>query len=82
MLTSPVVHTIVLILHIIFTLGLIVGVLLQSGRAAGLSGAIAGGATTLFGKKKGLDDLLSRWTTVFAIAFLITALLLTVLTAS
>ena len=55
MLKSPILHYLVLGFHIIFTLGLIAGVLLQSGRAAGLSGAIAGGATTLFGKKKGLD---------------------------
>ncbi|MHB8945946.1 MAG: preprotein translocase subunit SecG [Bacillota bacterium] len=81
MLNSPVLHTIVLVLHIVFTLGLIVGVLLQSGRAAGLSGAIAGGATTLFGKRKGLDDMLSRWTTVFAVGFLFSALLLTILTS-
>ncbi len=81
MLNSPVLHIIVLVLHILFTLGLIAGVLLQSGHAAGLSGAIAGGATTLFGKKKGLDDMLNRVTTVFAIGFLISALVLTVLTA-
>ncbi len=77
MFSSPVLYYIMLGFHIIFTVGLIAGVLLQSGRAAGLSGAIAGGATTLFGKKKGLDEVLSRVTTVFAIAFLITALLLT-----
>lgn len=69
-----------LILRVIFVficLGLIASVLLQSGRAAGL-GSIAGGAQTLFGKKKGLDDKLSRFTTVLAIAFMILAIVLTI----
>lgn len=69
---------IVLGLHILFCVGLIATVLLQSGRSAGLSGAIAGGAEAFFGKKKGLDDLLSKISTFFAAAFLITSLVLTV----
>lgn len=76
-MNSPILYYGLLVLHVIFTLGLIAGVLLQSGRSAGLSGAIAGGATTLFGKKKGLDETLSRITTVVAIGFLVTALLFT-----
>lgn len=43
----------VTILHLIFSISLIVIVLLQSGRRAGLSGSIAGGAETFFGKNKG-----------------------------
>jgi preprotein translocase subunit SecG len=77
---SVIIYYVLLVLHIVFTVGLIAGVLLQSGRSAGLSGAIAGGATTLFGKKKGLDETLGRITTVFAIGFLITALLFTLIT--
>ncbi len=72
-------HTVVLVLHIIFSIGIIAGVLLQSGRSAGLSGAIAGGATTLFGKKKGLDDVLARITTGFAIAFMFSSIALTLI---
>jgi len=34
------------ILHFIIAIGVIVGILLQSGKSAGLSGAIDGGATT------------------------------------
>lgn len=68
-------------LHVIFAVGLIGTVLLQSGRSAGLSGAIGGGAEQMFGKKKGLDDLLNRFSTIFAIAFVTTALALTVLHA-
>ncbi len=71
--------TVVIILHALFAVGLIAGVLLQSGKEAGLSGAIAGGAQSFFGKKKGLDDLLGKVSAFFAIAFMISALLLTVL---
>lgn len=48
------------ILLIISCLGLIAVVLLQSGRSAGLSGAIGGGAEQLMGKQKarGIDALL------------------------
>ncbi|NMA92671.1 MAG: preprotein translocase subunit SecG [Firmicutes bacterium] len=68
----------VLVLQIIFVivcLGLIAVVLLQSGRSTGL-GAIAGGAQTLFGKKKGIDDRLSQFTTWLAVAFMILSVLL------
>ncbi|HHX87963.1 MAG TPA: preprotein translocase subunit SecG, partial [Firmicutes bacterium] len=51
---------------------------LQSGRSTGL-GAIAGGAQTLFGKKKGLDDKLSQFTTWLAVAFMALSVLLTIL---
>jgi preprotein translocase subunit SecG len=64
--------------HIIFALSIIVIVLLQSGKSAGLSGAIAGGAETFFGKNKGrtIDAILSKYTSVAAIAFLITSIIL------
>ncbi|OAT80226.1 preprotein translocase subunit SecG [Desulfotomaculum copahuensis] len=63
-------------IHVIVSIALIATVLLQSGKSAGLSGAIAGGAETIFGKKKGLDELLAKVTTVVAILFGLTALLL------
>lgn len=66
------------ILHLIFALSIIVIVLLQSGKSAGLSGSIAGGAETFFGKNKGrtVDAILSKYTTFAAIAFLITSIVL------
>ena len=67
---------VVIALHVIFAAGLIATILLQSGKSAGLSGTIAGGAETIFGKKKGLDDLLSKISTGFAVGFLITSLAL------
>lgn len=68
----------IIVLHTILALGVIVTILLQSGKSAGLSGAIAGGAETFFGKKKGLDELLGKLSAVFAIGFLLTSLLLSI----
>lgn len=71
-------QTAIIVIYVIVCLALIATVLLQSGRSAGLSGAIAGGAQSLFGKKKGLDDLLGRITTGLAIGFMLLAIALTV----
>lgn len=64
------------IVLIIVSLGLIAVVLLQSGRSAGLSGTIAGGAEQLMGKQKarGIDALLSKLTTILAVAFMLFAI--------
>jgi preprotein translocase subunit SecG len=66
------------IVHVIISVVLIVVVLFQSGKSAGLSGSIAGGAETFFGKNKGrtIDAILSKWTSVVAILFLITSIAL------
>ena len=70
--------TVVRVIHLILSLILIAVVLLQSGKAQGLSGAIAGGSETFFGKNKGrtIDAILSKWTSVAAIAFLATSIAL------
>jgi len=70
---------ILLVLHFILAIGIIVAVLMQSGRSAGLSGAIAGGAETFFGKKKGLDELLGKITVYLGVAFAVVSLTLFVL---
>jgi preprotein translocase subunit SecG len=66
-------HTILITLLVIVSLGLIVVVLLQSGKSAGLSGAISGGAEQLFGKQKarGLDLVLHRITVVLSVLFFV-----------
>ena len=69
----------VTVVHILLAIGIIVTVLLQSGKSAGLSGAIAGGAETFFGKKKGMDEFLSKLSTGFAVGFLVTSLLLSII---
>ena len=74
-------NIILTILHLIFSLSIIVIVLLQSGKTAGLSGSVAGGAETFFGKNKGrtIDAILGKYTTFAAIAFIVTSILLFVL---
>jgi preprotein translocase subunit SecG len=66
-------HTLVVILLVIVSIGLIGVVILQSGKSAGLSGAISGGAESLFGKQKarGLDLILHRITIVLSILFIL-----------
>ncbi|MBX6394410.1 MAG: preprotein translocase subunit SecG [Alicyclobacillaceae bacterium] len=72
------VTTLLLILKILLVLvsvGLIAVVLLQSGRSAGLSGAIAGGAEQLVGRKaRGFDAVLLKATTVLGTLFFIITL--------
>ncbi|WP_077214725.1 preprotein translocase subunit SecG [Bacillus dakarensis] len=60
-------------LLVIVSIALIVVVLLQSGKSAGLTGAISGGAEQLFGKQKarGLDLVLHRLTIVLSVLFFI-----------
>lgn len=71
-------YTFLVILLFLVTLGLIVTVLLQSGKSAGLSGAISGGAEQLFGKQKarGIDGVLHRLTIVFSVLFILITFLL------
>jgi preprotein translocase subunit SecG len=70
-------HALVVTLLVIVSIGLILVVLLQSGKSAGLSGAISGGAEQLFGKQKarGLDLILHRITVVLAVLFILLAVL-------
>ena len=68
-----------MILQVIASIGLIATVLLQSGKSAGMSGSITGGAEAVFGKNKGMDALFSRLSTAFAIAFMVITLLSSVL---
>ncbi|ETT82004.1 preprotein translocase subunit SecG [Viridibacillus sp. FSL R5-0477] len=69
-------HTVIMTLLIIVSLALVVLVLLQSSKSAGLSGAISGGAEQLFGKQKarGMDLILHRITVVLSILFFVLAL--------
>jgi len=74
------IKNILLVVHIIACLSLILIVILQSGRSAGISGEISGGAETFFGKNKArtLNGMLGRWTTYMAIIFVITSVCLAV----
>lgn len=66
------------VILVITSLVLIASVLLQSGRSAGLSGSIGGGAEQLFGKNKArdYDDKLDKITKIFAGVFFIVTILL------
>lgn len=68
------------IVQIVITVALIISVLMQSGKTQGLSGSIAGGAETFFGKNKGrtIDGILSKVTTVLAILFVISSIALSI----
>ena len=62
--------TLLMVLEAVICIALIATVVLQSGKSAGLSGSIAGGAESLFGrKKKGLDEMLAKATMVLGVVF-------------
>ena len=65
------------ILQLISGLAVTVVVLMQSGKSAGLSGAISGGAETFLskGKAKTWDAKLAKATKWFALAFVLLTLL-------
>ena len=67
---------ILIVLEVIASVALIVAVLLQSGKEAGLSGAIAGNNDSYMGKGKGnsLDKFLASSTKWIALAWLLLTL--------
>ena len=72
---------IITILQLLCGLAIILAVLVQSGKSAGLSGAIAGGAETFLSKNKArtLDAKLARATKWIGAAFLVLTLVLLIL---
>ncbi len=71
-------QTALIIVHVIISVVLVATVLMQSGKQQGLSGAIAGGAETFFGKNKGrtIDGVLKKVTAVVALLFVISSIVL------
>ena len=69
------------IVYFIVAIGLIAVVMLQSGKSAGLSGAIAGGTDTFLSKNKAksADARLARMTKWIAIVFMLLPLVLCLL---
>lgn len=72
------------IIHVVISLVLVVVVLMQHGKQQGLSGAIAGGAETFFGKNKGrtIDAMLKKFTAVLAVLFVASSIALTVISVN
>ena len=74
-------QTALTIVHVILSVVLIAVVLFQSGKSAGLSGSIAGGAETFLGKNKSrtVEQKLVRITKVLATVFFILSLVATLI---
>ncbi len=68
-----IINAILMILLLVMGLFLVAAVLMQHGKSHGLSGTIAGGAETFFGKEQGtrIDRLLGRLTTVVGVIFVV-----------
>ena len=76
-----IVKLVLTIINVICGLILIAVVLLQSGKRAGISAAIAGGMDTFLSKNKAKswDAKLARWTKWVAIAFIVLSLVVCLL---
>ena len=69
------------LLHLLVAVGLILIVLLQSGKGADIGAAFGGGSSqTVFGGR-GAATFLSKMTTAFAVLFMVTSIVLTILSA-
>ncbi len=71
-------RVIVTIAFVLICLGLIVVVLMQEGKSAGLSGSINGVADTYWGKNKGrsMEGALIKITKILAVLFVLTSIVL------
>jgi len=67
--------TLITIIHIIVSIGLILVVLLQTGKGADVGAVFGGSSSTIFGSS-GAGNFLTRLTTGMAIVFMITSLTL------
>lgn len=70
---------VVTVLQLLCSLGLIVVVMLQSGKEAGLSGALAGNSNSYLANTKKGSSLLARSTVYVGLAFAVLTLLLSIL---
>lgn len=77
-------RTILTVIQVITALAVIAVVMLQSGKNAGLSGAIAGAADSFLSKNKASswDAKLSRSTKWIALAFMVLTLVLSLIPAA
>lgn len=67
-------YPILIILHVLISLGLIIVVLLQSSKGGGLAGAFGGGTMGAVFGGRGAATFLSKLTTILAIAFFVSCL--------
>ncbi|MFP4200301.1 MAG: preprotein translocase subunit SecG [Clostridia bacterium] len=71
--------TVLMVIHLLVAVGLITTVLLQSGKSAGISGAIAGAGESLFGRRKGMDEFFEKMTTYLAVGFMALSVVIAIL---
>ena len=72
---------VVMVLLILVSVAMIVVVMLQEGKSAGLSGAISGAAETFWSRNKGRsrEGKLAKYTKILLGAFVVLALLLNII---
>lgn len=68
--------TVVVVIHVIVSLGLIATVLLHAGKGGGLAGAFGGGMPSTFSGSSVMERNLDRITIVFGVTFIVTSILL------
>ncbi|MCI8624814.1 MAG: preprotein translocase subunit SecG [Lachnospiraceae bacterium] len=73
-----VIRLIVTLIYVAVCIGLVVIVLMQEGKSAGLTGAINGVADTYWGKNKGrsMEGAMNKITKYLALAFIVISVLL------
>lgn len=71
------VRTFLMFAEVIVSILLIAVVVMQSGKSAGMGGAVSGAADSVFGgKARGIDGFLSKCTVILAILFAVLSLAL------
>ena len=74
-------RTAITIVHIIIAIALVIVVLFQNGKDAGLSGVIGGESSeSFYGKNKGksMNAILSKLTVILAALFIVTSVVLSI----
>ena len=73
--------TVLSVIQVLCCIAIVAVVMLQSGKSAGLSGAISGGAETFMtsGQAKSLDSKLSKATPWLSLVFVVLTLILNIL---
>ncbi len=74
-------YTLLIVLHVIFCVFLILVILLQTGKGAGIGAAFGGGSQTVFGPR-GAGSFIGKLTGIVAALFMLTSLILAYLSSS
>ncbi|MFB0516126.1 MAG: preprotein translocase subunit SecG [Candidatus Neomarinimicrobiota bacterium] len=72
------IYGILIFFHVLVAILLVVVILLQSGRGGGLAGSLGGGISTAMFGGHGADKLMIRLTTGLAAAFMVLAILISI----